>query len=172
MIAQVGCGTNNQEREATVCRIPNDFPEKSTEEITAQWKLVGHKQPCCEWILSPTHLGDRTKLSLGWQQRQWLCSPGRKGFVGTGKSSLRWLILWFTARQRRMQSGERTAAKDGESMVNRCRKSRSICTCSVVFQSLYFSHVEPLWWGIHWKPCKSRENQCGIISNIVYAAAD
>lgn len=38
----------------------------------------------------------------------------------------------------------RVRCPNGESMVNRCRKSQLICTCSVVFQSLYFSHIEPL----------------------------
>lgn len=46
--------------------------------------------------------------------------------------------------------------RNREPMVNRGRTSQSICTWSVVFQSLYFSHIEPLWWGIHWKPCKPK----------------
>lgn len=50
----------------------------------------------------------------------------------------------------------RVRCPNGESMVNRYRKSQLICTCSVVFQSLYFSHIEPLWWSIHWKPCEPR----------------
>lgn len=102
-------------------------------------------------VSHPPRTLNKVHSTQGWQQERRLCSPGQKGFAGARGSSLRWLILWFTARRRRMHGGE-YCVQNGESRVNRCSKSQLICTCSVVFQSLYFSHIEPLWWGIHWKP--------------------
>lgn len=118
-------------------------------------------QLCCEQSLTPTLPGLWTKSTwVGWQVgtmpvQSWaerVCWGQRKQqpemidpvIHCEAKNNTRWRV-W---------------CPNGESMVNRCRKSQLIRTCSVVFQSLYFSHIEPLWWSIHWKPC---ENQEGLL---------
>lgn len=123
---------------------------EAVDEITAQWKCAAKISLAGEQSHLSTPTQGLVHFYTVWDAHQ------QKRFKeswtqGARRKSLRWSVLWFVAEWYRVND-EYVLCPKVENPWSAERRGKWVPgRCSVVIQSLNFTHVESFWWCIDWK---------------------